>query len=74
MMIMQQTTATRAILPLLLVLTATTPVVNDAKDTPGDNYSTGYAQGLNAGKIDGGAGITNVDHCPKYANVTTVLR
>jgi hypothetical protein len=43
------------------------PSSKQCESTTGDNYSTGYAQGLNAGKIDGGAGITNVDHCPKYA-------
>ena len=44
------------------------------QSTTADNYGAGGVQGLDAGKLDGGAGITNVDDCPKYANVTTVLR
>ena len=66
MKMIQQTTTVAAIPPLLLVLTATR-VVNNAAVPPGDNYSTGYSQVLNTGKIDGPASITNVDHCPKYA-------
>jgi hypothetical protein len=62
----QSTAATAAILPLLLILTVTL-VVNNAIVPPGDNYNTGYTQGFNAGRIDGAAGITNVDHCPRYA-------
>jgi len=34
---------------------------------PRDNYSTGYALGLNAGRIDDATGITNVDYCTRYA-------
>ena len=68
MMIMQQTTAaTAAILPLLLVLTATTPVVNNARVPQDIITAQGMHRDLMQVKIDGGAGITNVDHWPKYA-------
>ena len=73
-MMMQQTTAATANTSIVIGINSHHPSSKQCESTTGDNYSTGYAQGLNAGKIDGGAGITNVDHCPKYANVTTVLR
>ena len=63
---MQQTTWQAAIVPLLLVLTATTQVVNNTTVPLGDNYNTGYAQALNVSRICRAAGI-NVDHCLRYA-------
>lgn len=52
---------------MLLILTITLVVVNNTTVPPGDNYNTGYTQALNTDKIDGAAGITNVDHCPRDA-------
>ena len=67
MMIMQQTTADQRNTSIVIGINSHHPSSKQCDSTTGDNYKTGCAQALNTDKIDGSAGITNIDHCPRYA-------